>query len=70
MANPNQLSLSDHKQATKSLAKALLDKVAYLESFEKAVQNQDDRLVYQLIDGKRYATEILKQDGAEVAHSS
>ncbi len=66
MANPNQLSLSDHKQATKSLTKALLDKVAYLESFEKAVQDQDDRLVYQLIDGKRYATEILKQDGAEV----
>ncbi len=66
MANPNQLSLSDHKQATKSLTKALLDKVAYLESFEKAVQDQDDRLVYQLIDGKRYATWILKQDGAEV----
>lgn len=35
MANPNQLSLSDHKQATKSLTKALLDKVAYLESLKK-----------------------------------
>lgn len=65
MANPNQLSLSDHEQATNSLTKAILDKIEYLKKFEEAVENQDDRLVYQLIDAKRYAQEILRQEDLE-----
>ena len=70
MANSNQLSLSAHKQATESLTQAILDKTHYLNSLEKAVQDQDDRLVYQLIDGERYAKEILKQSDIDADFSN
>ena len=70
MANSNQLSLSAHKQATESLTQAILDKTNYLNSLEKAVQDQDDRLVYQLIDGERYAKEILKQSDIDADFSN
>ena len=60
MANSNQLSSLDHKEATENLTQAILAKVTYLNTLEEAVKKQDDRQVYQLIDAKRYAREILQ----------
>ncbi|MCP0886437.1 exonuclease SbcC [Ligilactobacillus sp. WILCCON 0076] len=60
MANSNQFSLSDHNQATKTLTDAVVNKIKYLQALDDAVKKQDDRLVYQLIDGARYAREIMR----------
>ena len=66
MANSNQLSSLDHKEATENLTQAILAKVTYLNTLEEAVKKQDDRQVYQLIDAKRYAREILQDKEAEL----
>lgn len=60
MTVENQISLSDHDEATKTLTEAVTGKIQYLQTLEKAVNEQDDRQVYELIDSKRYADEILK----------
>lgn len=60
MANTNQFSLSDPKQTQATLAGALANKIKYLQTLEEAIANKDDRLVYQLIDGGRYAKEITR----------
>lgn len=60
MDNSNQFILADHKQATDDLTSAIRNKIDYLQTLGKAVQDQDDRLVYQLIDSEKYSTEILK----------
>ena len=60
MTVENQFSLSDHDEATKTLTEAVTGKIQYLQTLEKAVNEQDDRQVYELIDSKRYADEILK----------
>lgn len=66
MANSNQLSSLDHKEATENLTQAILAKVTYLNTLEEAVKKQDDRQVYQLIDAKRYAREILQDKDAKL----
>ncbi|MFJ6908661.1 exonuclease SbcC [Ligilactobacillus ruminis] len=60
MDNSNQFVLADHKQATIDLTNEIKNKLDYLQSLGRAVQAQDDRLVYQLIDSEKYSTEILK----------
>ncbi|HIX01480.1 MAG TPA: exonuclease SbcC [Candidatus Ligilactobacillus excrementigallinarum] len=60
MTVENQFSLSDHDEATKTLTEAVTGKIQYLQTLEKAVNEQDDRQVYELIDSKKYADEILK----------
>lgn len=60
MDNSNQFVLADHKQATSDLTNEIKNKLDYLQSLGRAVQAQDDRLVYQLIDSEKYSTEILK----------
>ncbi|MGX5377129.1 exonuclease SbcC [Ligilactobacillus sp. LYQ135] len=60
MTVENQFTLSDHDEATKTLTSAVTNKIQYLQTLEKAVTNQDDRQVYELIDSKRYAEEILQ----------
>lgn len=63
MTETNQFELSNHNEATELLSTALCDKLEYLQALHNAVKQQDDRLVYQLIDQDRYALEILQQDG-------
>ena len=58
MDNSNQFVLADHKQATIDLTNEIKNKLDYLQSLGRAVQAQDDRLVYQLIDSEKYSTEI------------
>ena len=60
MADSNQFNLSDHDYATKELSNSLISKIEYLKVLNDAIDEQDDRLVYQLIDGQRYSKEILK----------
>lgn len=60
MTIENQFTLSDHDEATKTLNEAVIDKIQYLQTLEKAVDNQDDRQVYELIDSERYSEEILQ----------
>ena len=60
MDNSNQFVLADHKQATIDLTNEIKNKLDYLQSLGRAVQAQEDRLVYQLIDSEKYSTEILK----------
>ena len=60
MSNSNQFTLVDYGQATKALAMVLKNKTDYLQTLAQAVANQDDRQVYQLINGEKYATEIQK----------
>lgn len=52
MDNSNQFVLADHKQATIDLTNEIKNKLDYLQSLGRAVQAQDDRLVYQLIDSE------------------
>ena len=60
MADSNQFNLSDHDYATKELSNSLISKIEYLKVLNDAIDEQDDRLVYQLIDGQHYSKEILK----------
>ena len=60
MADSNQFNLSDHDYATKELSNSLISRIEYLKVLNDAIDEQDDRLVYQLIDGQRYSKEILK----------
>lgn len=60
MADENEFTLSDHKQSTTNLSSSLTRKIEYLQALNAAVEKQDDRLVYQLIDDRRYSSEILK----------
>ena len=59
MDNSNQFVLADHKQATIDLTNEIKNKLDYLQSLGRAVQAQDDRLVYQLIDSEKYSTNVL-----------
>ncbi|WP_311407044.1 exonuclease SbcC [Liquorilactobacillus uvarum] len=48
----------EHVLATTELTKAVANKARYLQTLAAAIQAQDDRLIYQLIDGERYSKEI------------
>ncbi|KRN88645.1 exonuclease SbcC [Ligilactobacillus ceti] len=62
-----QIKLADHQQATTILANSITDKIQYLQTLDQAIQKQDDRMVYQLINTKRYQTEVLqKEDVTEI----
>lgn len=54
-------TLASHQLATDNVTNALSKKLAYLEKVQKAIAAQDDRLVYELIDSKRYHKEVLRQ---------
>lgn len=58
MANTNEFVLSDHDTATSAVIKAVVSKSRYLETLHAALKDQDDRLVYQLIDSEKYAREV------------
>lgn len=68
MTQTNQFELSNHAETTKLLSTALCEKLEYLQALNAAVNQQDDRLVYQLIDQERYAIEILQQEASLVTH--
>ena len=59
MTNENQFTLSDHDEATKTLTEAVTGKIQYLQTLAKAIDDQDDRQVYELINSKKYSDEIL-----------
>ena len=59
MTNENQFTLSDHDEATKTLTEAVTGKIQYLQTLVKAIDDQDDRQVYELINSKKYSDEIL-----------
>lgn len=61
MMKDNQFSLSDHDEATNNIEFALSKKVEYLNQLREAIKQQDDRLVYQLINQSRYAQLLLKK---------
>lgn len=57
--------MSDEENATNSpeqpnakLKQSLSGKIAYLDALENAVDQQDDRLIYELLDPERYHTDI------------
>lgn len=60
MANSNPKNLTNHENATNDLIELVSDKMKYLKTLEDAISNQDDRLVYQLINNEKYSREILK----------
>lgn len=60
MANSNPTNLTNHENATNDLIELVSDKMKYLKTLEDAIDNQDDRLVYQLINNEKYSREILK----------
>lgn len=64
MADGNEFTLSDHKESTTNLSSSLTNKIEYLQALNAAVEKQDNRLVYQLIDDRRYSSEILKSKHA------
>ena len=59
MTNENQFTLSDHDEATKTLTEAVTGKIQYLQTLARAIDDQDDRQVYELINSKKYSDEIL-----------
>ena len=61
MTDENQFTLSDHGEATNILTEAVVDKIQYLQTLKKAVDDQNVRQVYQLIDSQKYAREILQE---------
>lgn len=58
MANNNEFVLSDHDTATTTVVQAVVNKSRYLQTLHQALEEQDDRLVYQLINSEKYAQEI------------
>lgn len=58
MANNNEFVLSDHDAATTTVVQAVVNKSRYLQTLHQALEEQDDRLVYQLINSEKYAQEI------------
>ncbi|MFT9097256.1 exonuclease SbcC [Liquorilactobacillus sp.] len=60
MANGNTVSNGEYLQATQELTKAVASKIRYLQTLATAIDNKNDRLVYQLIDGDRYSEQIIQ----------
>lgn len=60
MDDQTAMNLSNQDDASKQLEVAIATKIKYLDTLKQALAAQDDRLVYQLIDAKRYANEILQ----------
>lgn len=60
MDKTEEFNETKHNAATQDLTAALADKAEYLKKLSQAITAQDDRLIYQLIDGKRYASEVLQ----------
>jgi Small-conductance mechanosensitive channel len=58
MANTNEFVLSDHGEATAAVIQAVVNKSRYLQTLHEALEDQDDRLVYQLINSEKYAREV------------
>lgn len=58
MANTNEFVLSDHGDATSAVIQAVVNKSRYLQMLHEALEDQDDRLVYQLINSEKYAREV------------
>ena len=61
MTDENQFTLSDHGEATNILTEAVVDKIQYLQTLKKAVDDQNVRQVYQLIDSQKYSHDILQE---------
>lgn len=61
MANVNSTTEQiQYQTAAKTLAKTVANKIRYLQTLLNAVQEKDDRLIYQLIDGEHYSSEIMQ----------
>ncbi len=58
MANTNEFVLSDHGKATAEVIQAVVNKSHYLDTLHRALEKQDDRLVYQLVNSEKYASEV------------
>lgn len=56
MKNENQFI--DHGEATKDLTQAVANKIKYLQILEDAINRQDDRKVYELINPLKYSAEV------------
>lgn len=60
METSKTVSDGEYVQAKQELSKAVANKIRYLQTLATAIDNKDDRLVYQLIDGDRYSEQIIK----------
>lgn len=58
----NESQFIDHNEATKDLTQAVANKIKYLQTLEDAVDRQDDRKVYELINPLKYSAEISNLD--------
>lgn len=60
MVNVNTLSDEERLEATQELSKAVANKIRYLQTLATAIDNKDDRLIYQLIDSDHYSEQIIQ----------
>ncbi|KRL98049.1 hypothetical protein [Liquorilactobacillus satsumensis] len=60
MTNVNQARTQEHSVAAQQLSKAVATKISYLQTLAQAVEDRNDRLIYQLIDGERYSEKVMQ----------
>ena len=60
MVNVSSTDLTQFQTAAKNLEQAVTGKIRYLQTLLEAVQQKDDRLIYQLIDSQHYSSEIME----------
>jgi hypothetical protein len=60
LANISPVEIEQFQQSAKELQKKVSNKIHYLQTLLNAVQEHDDRLIYQLIDGENYSQEIMQ----------
>lgn len=58
MVSTSEFELTDHDTATATVIQAVANKSHYLATLHRALEEQDDRLVYRLINSEKYAREI------------
>lgn len=66
MKNENQFI--DHNEATRNLTQAVVNKIEYLQTLADAIERQDDRKVYELINPLKYSAEVSNLS-AEIQNS-
>lgn len=52
--------MNNFNNQLKNCKKKVSNKIHYLQTLLNAVQEHDDRLIYQLIDGENYSQEIMQ----------
>ncbi|KRL04242.1 hypothetical protein FD46_GL001364 [Liquorilactobacillus oeni DSM 19972] len=54
------MNAQKYSLAAQQLSKTVAVKIRYLQTLAQAVENKNDRLVYQLIDGQRYSEKVMQ----------